>query len=125
LTGLHQAIKLYRINKDRHFQDRGEMNMPPAHQRIEMEDTVAWSGKPLASEIGGEVVLMNIELGHYYNMDDIGSEIWRSLEQPVSVASLCDFFAAKYHADLATVSVDVLAFLNKLLEQELIAVVGG
>ena len=101
------------------------MNMPPAHQRIEMEDTVAWSGKPLASEIGGEVVLMNIELGHYYNMDDIGSEIWRSLEQPVSVASLCDFFAAKYHADLATVSVDVLAFLNKLLEQELIAVVGG
>ena len=99
--------------------------MPPAHQGIEIEDTVTWNGKALASEIGGEVVLMNLERGYYYSLDDIGSEIWRSLEQPVSVASLCQSLAAKYHAESATVSSDVLAFLNNLHEQELIVVVGG
>jgi len=99
--------------------------MPPAHQGIEIEDTVTWNGKALASEIGGEVVLMNLERGYYYSLDDIGSEIWRSLEHPVSVASLCQSLAAKYHAELSTVTADVLTLLNKLLEHDLISVVGG
>lgn len=99
--------------------------MSPARRRIEMEVTVAWSGKPLASEIGGEVVLMNLDRGCYYSLDDIGSEIWRILEQPVSVASLCQTLAARYHAEAATVNDDVLALLNRLLEHDLISVVEG
>ncbi|MGA2046260.1 MAG: PqqD family protein [Terracidiphilus sp.] len=99
--------------------------MPPIQQRVETRDTVAWSAKPLASEIGGEVVLMNMERGYYYSLDDIGSEIWRSLQLPVSVASLCQSLAAKYHTELATVTADVLLLLNKLLEHELIRVVEG
>jgi hypothetical protein len=99
--------------------------MPPTHRRIEIEDTVTWSGKALASQIREEVVLMNLERGYYYSLDDIGSEIWRSLEQPVSVASLCQSLAAKYHAELSTVTTDVLVLLNKLLEHDLISVVEG
>jgi hypothetical protein len=68
---------------------------------------------------------MNIDRGHFYSLDDIGSEIWRSLENPVPVASLCQSLAAKYHAETATVAADVLALLNKLLEHDLIVVVGG
>ncbi len=97
--------------------------MSPAHQCLSPEDTIAWSGKQLASEIGDEVVLLNIELGRYYSLDDIGSNIWRSLEQPIKVDALCQSLAAKYSADPATVSADVLVLLNKLLEQELIAIV--
>jgi hypothetical protein len=99
--------------------------MPPAHHRIEIEDTVAWSGKALASQISEEVVLMNLERGYYYSLDDIGSEIWRRLEQPVSVATLCQSLTAKYHAEAATVTADVLTLLNKLLEHDLISVVEG
>jgi hypothetical protein len=99
--------------------------MPPVHQHVDLEDTVVWSGKPLASEICGEVVLMNMDRGFFYSLDDIGSEIWRSLGEPVSVASLCQSLAAKYHAETATVTADVLALLNKLLDHELIVVLGG
>lgn len=99
--------------------------MPPTHRRIEIEDTVAWSGKALASQIQEEVVLMNLERGYYYSLDDIGSDIWHSLEQPVSVASLCQSLAAKYNAEAATVTADVLTLLNKLLEHDLIAIMGG
>jgi hypothetical protein len=99
--------------------------MPSAHQDINSRDKITWSGKQLASEVGGEVVLMNFELGRYYSLDDIGSDIWRTLEQPVIVETLCNSLAAKYKGNAETVTADVLDLLNKLLEQELITVVEG
>ncbi|MGA2047176.1 MAG: PqqD family protein [Terracidiphilus sp.] len=99
--------------------------MSSTKQLVYSSDRITWSGKQLASEVGGEVVLMNFELGRYYSLDDIGSEIWRTLEQPVSVGSLCKSLAVKYRCDLETVTADVLVLLNQLLEQELVTVVEG
>jgi hypothetical protein len=99
--------------------------MPSIQESVTLGDTITWSGKQLVTEIGGEVVLMNIELGRYYSLDDIGSEIWRSLEKSAAVGPLCQALADKYKADVATVAADVLALLNKLLEQQLIVVVGA
>jgi hypothetical protein len=99
--------------------------MPSTQRSVTLGDTITWSGKQLITEISGEVVLMNIELGRYYSLDDIGSEIWRSLEKAVAVGTLCQALADRYKADSATVATDVLALLNKLLEQQLIVVVGA
>jgi hypothetical protein len=99
--------------------------MSQARKNVNLDDTITWSGKQLASEIDGEVVLMNIDRGHYYSLDDIGSEIWRAIEQPVLVRALCRSCVEKYHADSETVSADVLALLDKMLEQELITVVSA
>jgi len=91
---------------------------------VNLDDTIEWSSKHLASEIDNEVVLMNIDRGHYYSLDDIGSQIWRAIEHPIAIRELCRALAAEYSADLATVTADVLDLLRKMLEQDLITVVG-
>jgi len=88
-----------------------------------LSDTVGWSSKQMASEINGEVVLLNIGLGRYYSLNDIGSRIWRMLETPRKVEDLCHLLTAKYKAESITVTSDVLALLNKLREEQLIDVV--
>jgi hypothetical protein len=99
--------------------------MPSIQESVTLGDTITWSGKQLSTEIGDDVVLMNIDLGRYYSLDDIGSEIWNQVEKPVLVSTLCQALAEKYKADATTVATDVLALLNKLLEQQLIVVVGA
>lgn len=75
---------------------------------------------PLAAEIGGEVVLMSVERGNYYGLDEIGSDIWRRLEQPLRVADLVTALAADYDGEVAVIERDVLDLLTKLLDNGLV-----
>ena len=74
----------------------------------------------LGADVGGEVVLMSVERGKYYGLDEIGSNIWRRIEQPVDVASLCAALQAEYDADAAALEHDVIALLERLADQGLV-----
>lgn len=86
-------------------------------------DYVVRSEQCLSTEVGDETVLMSVENGCYGGLDDIGSDIWRRLEKPVSVAELCDELVAEYAADRAIIEADVLAYLRSLLQQQMIKIV--
>jgi hypothetical protein len=88
---------------------------------IQLTDRVVRTPGHLAEEIDGQIVLLSIEAGNYYGLDEIGSEIWRLAEKETPVVELCDIFAVNYDAPMETVQRDVLAFLNHLLQHKLIS----
>ena len=67
-----------------------------------------------------EVVILSVERGSYFGLDEIGSEIWQRLESPIRVEALCDTLVAKYDADRSIIERDVLALLEKLVAEELV-----
>jgi len=77
----------------------------------------------VTAEVDGEVVMMSVEQGLYYGLDDIGSDIWRRLEQPVEVGVLLDALSESYDADRSTIERDTLKLLDQLLQQRVIEVV--
>jgi hypothetical protein len=83
---------------------------------------VWWSGGAIAAPVDEEIVILSVERGNYYGLDDIGSEIWRRLETPVRVDMLCDALTAKYEGDRATIERDVLQLLESLAADGLISV---
>lgn len=87
---------------------------------LQPQTLIARSPTPLSAEVQGDVVLMSLERGQYYGLDDIASDIWRRLESPRSVADLCAALAADYSADAATIQTDVLALLEQMLGYGLI-----
>ena len=66
----------------------------------------------LSSPVHDEIVMMNIESGRYYGLDDIGSDIWRRLEAPRKFGELVDTLAADYDADRALIADDVRKLLS-------------
>ena len=74
----------------------------------------------LTAEVDGEIVMMSIEQGRYFGLDDIGSDIWKRLEQPCSFATLVDRLAADYAADRATIAADVEALLGRMAAQDVV-----
>jgi len=88
-----------------------------------MNTTVARSGEMIASEVDGEVVMLGVEDGKYYGMDDIGSRIWTLLDKPRKVSELCALLEAQYDVSAAQCAEDVLTFLNELQSRKIIEVV--
>lgn len=74
----------------------------------------------LAAEVDGEIVMMSIEQGRYFGLDDIGSDIWKRIERPCSFATLVDGLAADYDADRGTIAADVTALLTRMAEQDVV-----
>lgn len=74
----------------------------------------------LVAEVDGEIVMMSIEKGRYYGLDDIGSDIWKRIEPPCSFAALVEALAADYEADRGTIEADVTALLTQMAEQDVV-----
>ena len=70
----------------------------------------------------GSVIIMSIAAGKFFSFDSVGFEIWDALEKPVPVEELAAGLAAKHNAPQDVVMRDVMEFLNKLVENELLIV---
>jgi hypothetical protein len=72
--------------------------------------------------VGSDVVLMSIEHGKYLGLDDIASEIWQLIEQPIAVRALCAALAEKFDAEPAVIERDVAALLDQLMSFAMVEV---
>jgi hypothetical protein len=91
-----------------------------ATSRIADSTIVSRSPSVVTAEIDGEVVMMSIEQGQYFGLDDIGSDIWKRLEPPCAFADLIERLAADYDADRAKIAADVLALLETMAARDVV-----
>jgi hypothetical protein len=66
------------------------------------------------------LVMMDIDAGKYYMLDDIASFVWTQLATPTSVADLVDELCSRYDVDPSRCEADVLPFLSELHEKGLV-----
>lgn len=78
--------------------------------------------KLIANQMDGEIVMMSIDNGEYYGLDETGSRIWELLESPVSVQKLLDTLLEEFEVDQEECKNDTLEFLNDLLDKNLLLV---
>jgi len=93
-----------------------------ADLRPAIADATVISRSPsvLTAEVDGEVVMMSIEQGRYFGLDDIGSDIWNRIDPPCSFAALIDRLVADYEADRTTIAADVQALLGRMAAQDVV-----
>ena len=86
--------------------------------------TISQIEEIVAGDIDGETVMMSIQNGEYYGLDDTGSRIWGLIKKPVRVSDLIDTLLERFHVDRETCEKDVLKFLNELNEDKILEVEG-
>jgi PleD family two-component response regulator len=85
--------------------------------------TIVRSPDQISGDLDGHVVLLSIENGEYYNLNEVGSRIWALLEQPMTVAALVDALMAEFEVDRATCEKQAVDFLAQLRVDNLLKVV--
>ena len=87
---------------------------------IESSTIIRRNDEVLFGDLDDEIVMMSVEKGCYYSLDLSATRIWELLEEPATLRSLCDQLVKEYEIDPETCQRDVIAFLDKLQEQEII-----
>jgi hypothetical protein len=86
------------------------------------EAVVARRSEPLTATVDGELVMLDPRTSRYFALDAVGLRVWELLEQPRSVAALCDALAREFEVSPEACRRDVLAFLEQLETAELLDV---
>lgn len=73
----------------------------------------------VASEIDGEMVILSIESGHFFQLNDVGSRIWEALETPMTMADLSRAMMDRFDVDEETCRSDVAEFVGLLTQNGL------
>ena len=74
----------------------------------------------ISTDLGDSVVMMSIEQGEYYALNDIGSDIWHLIEEPVSIGSVCNSLLDKYDVSEEECLQGVESFFNEMNRMGLI-----
>jgi hypothetical protein len=93
-----------------------------AHRTVSRDSTVQWSGQPLSTVVGNEVVLMNLDRGRCYGLGPVGTDLWNKMSQPVRVADLLDQLLHEYSVEPTVLEHDVLEVLDRYAAEGLIDV---
>ena len=73
----------------------------------------------IAANMDGEVVMMDIMSGKYYNLGTTGGAIWNLLESPKTLDELVNALTSKYDVDRATCKAQTEEFMKTGLEHGL------
>jgi hypothetical protein len=74
----------------------------------------------VTSTLDGEIVMMSVENGEYYGLDEIGTRIWGLLEKPVLIEELINSLINEFEVDRQECEHDTLEFLEDLFSKNLI-----
>lgn len=89
---------------------------------IDEQTYVKRNNEVFANEIDGEAVMMNIQTGKYYGLDEIGSRIWEMMERKIQVKEIIEQLQKEYDVSEQQCKTDVLNLLNDLKSNQLIDV---
>lgn len=81
------------------------------------------SGDLLMSVIDKEAVILGIEDGMYVGLNEVGTEIWSRLNEPILVSSLIEILVILYDEEETLIKEQVMEFLSALLEKSLITLI--
>jgi hypothetical protein len=87
---------------------------------ITPQTVIARSPSVVTSEVDGEVLMMSIEQGRYFALNEVASDVWQRLESPCSFADLIDGLAASYDAGPAVITADMIVLLRDMLARDVI-----
>lgn len=76
----------------------------------------------LFQEVGGEAILLNLENGKYYGLDEVGTRMWTLLAEHGNPEPVVSAMLKEFDVEEAQLSVDLHGLIAKLAENGLLHV---
>lgn len=74
------------------------------------------------TDLDGEKVMMNLDKGQYFMMNEVGSRIWEIVSEPKTVKEVMLALLNEYEVEREKCEKTVIEFLSELVKSDLIKV---
>ena len=78
--------------------------------------------KFLSSDLGDEMVMMNLENGNYIGLNDVGRDIWEHIDGQASIAEMITKIVEEYDVSEEECAKDILEYLNEMHTKGLVII---
>lgn len=89
---------------------------------VSLQTTLVVNSDVLFRDLDGEAVLLHLESGKYYGLDEVGTRIWHLLAEHASVSAVFDRLLEEYEVEPGTLERDLCALVGDLVRQDLLRV---
>lgn len=89
---------------------------------INIDDIISKNLEIDDTDLDGEKVMMNLDKGQYFMMNEVGSRVWDIIEEPTKVNEIINILTNEYDVDSKTCKDNVVDFLGRLNNADLISV---
>lgn len=89
---------------------------------IGLHHKVKFSEEVFAQEVDGEMVLLDMKSEEYFGMDEVGTAIWRAMQETDNLQEVLEVLTAQYDAEADVLQKDLVAFVGSLAQNGLIEV---
>jgi len=87
--------------------------------QLTLDQTVAVSEDAVFRELDGEAVVLNLETGMYYGLDEVGTSVWRAVDPSGTLRSAVDRVVSTFAVDRGVAEQDVLELAAGLVDKGL------
>jgi hypothetical protein len=92
--------------------------------RISLDTRVSPSPDVVSREVGGELVLLDLESATYFGLNGVGSRMWTLLGELGQLRGVCDTIEREYAVPRARLEQDLLGLVRRLRDKGLLDVAG-
>jgi hypothetical protein len=87
---------------------------------MELDTVPQRSGRAVAQELDGDLVLVQVDTGMYYTLNEVGSRVWALCDGSHTVAQVVSQVCDEFDAPPADVEADVVELVDQLTSEKLL-----
>ena len=92
---------------------------------IARSDTVSASPHQEFTTLGNESVVLELQGSTYFGINDVGTTVWKFLQQPRQVTEVINHIVEHYEVSADLAEAEILSFLQELVDKGLAVVERG
>ncbi len=92
---------------------------------IPIETTVKRSDEIMHSDLGDQVVMMDVDAGAYFGLNAVGARIWAMAGEAVALTEVVDRLTEEFDVERAECEEAVAAFADDMVAQGIFQVVAA
>jgi len=78
-----------------------------------------------AADVDGCTVVLSLDVGSYFDFNQVATEIWRMLAEPCRVSKIFHALSKRHDVDAEILVRDVTPFLQTLVEERLVRMIAS
>jgi hypothetical protein len=94
----------------------------PTNQHASLCATVVAAKNQVSSELAGEAVILHIDRGIYFGLDEIGARVWEMIQKPKKISAVLDTLLEEYQVSSDRCEDDLLTLISSLANEGLVMV---
>jgi hypothetical protein len=90
--------------------------------KLSSDSVVVVTPHMVAADMGEEVIVLHLEDGYYFGLENVSARIWKLLQKPVRVGEIERLLLEEYDVEPQKCREEVLSLLSNLVDKGLVEV---